>query len=198
MIAKMPGDEWQRFANLRALYGYMFTHPGKKLLFMGNEIGQWREWNADSSLDWHLLEYPFHRGLQQWVRDLNLLLRKTPALHELDFEPRGFQWIDCSDTQNSVISILRLGTEPADSLLVVCHFTPLVHRGYRVGVPTGGDWRERLNSDAVVYGGSGQGNLGAVTAAPIAAHGRPHSLSLTLPPLSMSLFQCGAGDVGQT
>ena len=192
MIGKMPGDDWQKFANLRALYGYMFTHPGKKLLFMGNEIGQWREWDSDSSLDWHLLEDPRHRGLQHWVRDLNALLREAPA-HELDFDSTGFQWIDCSDTQNSVICFLRFGRDQDTPLLVVCNFTPVVRDNYRVGVPSPGFWRERVNSDAAVYGGSGQGNLGGVTAEPIASHGRLHSLNLTLPPLSMSAFRRDSG-----
>jgi 1,4-alpha-glucan branching enzyme len=193
MVGRMPGDEWQKFANLRTLYGYMFTHPGKKLLFMGNEIGQWREWNVDASLDWHLLEYPLHRGLQHWVRDLNALLREGPA-HELDFDAAGFEWIDCSDTENSVIAFLRFGREADRPLLVVCNFTPVVRHDYRIGVPDGDFWHERLNSDARIYGGGGRGNLGGATAAPVASHGRGHSLSLTLPPLSMMAFRRGAGN----
>jgi 1,4-alpha-glucan branching enzyme len=192
MIGRMPGDEWQKFATLRALYGYMFAHPGKKLLFMGNEIGQWREWNFASSLDWNLLENPPHGGLQHWVRDLNACLRSTPALHEVDFDPRGFEWVDCSDTHNSVISFLRRGRRPDDTVLVVCNFTPVVRHDYVVGAPFGGYWRERLNSDAQCYGGSGQGNLGGVDAAQVPAHGRPCSLHLTLPPLSMMAFERGA------
>jgi 1,4-alpha-glucan branching enzyme len=188
MIGRMAGDEWQKFANLRAFYGYMFTHPGKKLLFMGNEIGQWREWNADSSLDWDLLDRPFHRGLQHWVRDLNTLLRETPALHQVDFDPGGFEWIDCSDAQNSVIAFLRHGTGRREPVLVVCNFTPVLRPGYRIGVPSGGFWRERLNSDAALYGGGDQGNMGGVTADPTPAHGRDQSLVLTLPPLSTCVF----------
>ena len=189
MIGKMPGDDWQKFANLRLLYGYMMGHPGKKLLFMGNEFGQWREWNHDESLDWHLLAYPLHRGLQRWVRDLNTLCRGEPALYELDFERAGFEWIDCSDSQSSVISFLRRGRKPEDLLVFVCNFTPVPRYNYRIGIPYGGEWRELVNSDATSYGGSGLGNGGGVTASPAPMHGRLYSLNLTLPPLSTLAFK---------
>jgi 1,4-alpha-glucan branching enzyme len=188
LIGKMPGDDWQRFANLRALYGYMFGHPGKKLLFMGGELGQWREWDHDSSLDWHLLDQPSHAGLQRWVRDLNTLYRGATALHQCDHEQAGFEWVDANDHPRSVVSFLRRGTDPADVLLMVCNFTPIPRHSFRVGVPAGGEWREALNSDATLYGGSGQGNLGAVHAAPVPSHGRPYSLTLTLPPLAAVAF----------
>ncbi|NDY43359.1 1,4-alpha-glucan branching protein GlgB [Dissulfurirhabdus thermomarina] len=192
MLAKMPGDLWQRFANLRLLYGYMYAHPGKKLLFMGCEIGQWNEWNHDASLDWHLLDYPLHQGLQSWVRDLNHLLRRVPALHEVDFEPSGFSWIDCSDSQQSVLAFLRRGRRPEEVVLAVCNFTPVPRHGYRLGVPAPGPWREVLNSDAECYGGSGQGNMGGVEAEPVPSHGHPWSVVLTLPPLGALFFRPGA------
>jgi 1,4-alpha-glucan branching enzyme len=185
---KMPGDDWRKAANLRSFYGFMYGHPGKKLLFMGGEFGQTREWNHDRSLDWDLLDAgPFHRGLQGLVRDLNRVYRRERALHELDFEPAGFEWVDCSDWQSSVVAFLRWARDPDDVVLVVCNFTPVVRQGYRVGVPRPGYWRELVNTDAEVYGGSGQGNAGGVRAEPAAWHGRPHSLALTLPPLA-SLF----------
>ena len=189
MLRKMPGDNWQKFANLRLLYGYMFGHPGKKLLFMGCEFGQWSEWNHDASLDWHLLAMPFHSALQRWVRDLNTLYRGQPALHELDFDAGGFTWIDCSDVQRSVISFLRRGRNPADQLLVVCNFTPAVRANYRVGVPQQGFWKEVLNSDAPLYGGSGQGNFGGCEAAPLPIHRQQFSLNMTLPPLGVLIYQ---------
>ncbi len=188
MIDRMPGDDWQKFANLRALYGYMTGHPGKKLLFMGCEFGQWREWDHDAGLDWDLLAGERHLGLQRWVRDLNALYRDTPALYEVDFEPAGFEWIDCSDSQRSVVSFIRRARQPEDAAVFVCNFTPVVHHDYRVGVPWPGDWRERLNSDATDYGGSGQGNKGGVSALPVGMHGRPYSLSITLPPLAVVVF----------
>jgi 1,4-alpha-glucan branching enzyme len=183
LIGKMPGDEWQQFANLRLLYAYMWGHPGKKLLFMGGEFGQRREWQHDESLEWHVLEYPLHSGVQRWVRDLNRFYRSTPALYRRDFSSEGFEWIDCNDRDASVIAFLRKGDRPEDLVVVVCNFTPVPRDNYRLGVPRGGVWRERLNSDARDYGGSGQGNLGAVEAAPLEAHGRTHSLYLRLPPL---------------
>jgi 1,4-alpha-glucan branching enzyme len=188
LIGKMPGDEWQQFANLRLLYGYMWGHPGKKLLFMGCEFGQKREWQHDESLEWHVLRYPLHSGVQSWVRDLNRLYRATPALHELDFSPEGFQWIDNSDAQSSVLAFLRKDRS-GHCVLVVCNFTPVTRSNYRLGVPRGGHWREALNSDAPVYGGSGQGNLGVVEASPLPAHGQFHSLTLTLPPLAVLFLQ---------
>ena len=182
LFGKMPGDVWQKFANLRLLFGYMYGHPGKKLLFMGGEFGQWREWVHDESLEWHALGYEDHRGLQRWVRDLNHLYRREPSLHELDFEPEGYEWVDFKDVEQSVISFLRKGRN-SPPVLVVCNFTPVPRYGYRIGVPQGGFWREVLNSDAREYGGSGLGNLGGVWADPVPWHGRPYSLPLTLPPL---------------
>jgi 1,4-alpha-glucan branching enzyme len=189
LIGKMPGDEWQRNANLRALLGYMYGHPGKKLLFMGGEFGQWREWVHEESLEWHVLEYGFHRGVQRWVKDLNRFYRAEPAMHELDFESQGFEWIDFGDSENSVISFIRKGISTEDIILVVCNLTPVPRHNYRVGVPRGGFWRESLNSDAGIYGGSGYGNLGGVEAAPIPSHKRYHSISLILPPLSVLFFK---------
>ncbi len=190
MIGKMAGDEWQKFASLRLLYGYMFGHPGKKMLFMGDEFGQWAEWNHDASLDWHLLQYKNHEGLQRWVRDLNTFYRGEPALYELDFSAEGFRWIDCNDKDLSVISFLRFGKDSTrDRLAFICNFTPVPRYNYRVGVPQGGPWAEVLNSDAPLYGGSGQGNLGGVTASPVSYHGHPYSLNLTLPPLSIVVFE---------
>ena len=183
LLAKMPGDEWCKFANLRLLLGYAFGHPGKKLLFMGGDFGQWNEWNHDVSLDWHLLQYPFHSGLLRWVRDLNTFYRGQPSLHQVDFDPSGFEWVDCNDFVRSVIAFIRRGRNPADVTLLIFNFTPVPRSNYRVGVPWGGYWEECLNSDAILYGGSGQGNIGGVEAVPMPHHGRPHSLSLTLPPL---------------
>ena len=185
LLAKMPGDDWQKRANLRLLLGYQYTLPGKKLLFMGDEFGQWREWNSDASLDWHLLGDPRHAALRRWVRDLNTQYRAEPALHQLDCRPEGFEWIDANDAENSVLTFLRRGMARDDMVLVVCNFTPVVRRNYRVGAPAGGRWEEILNSDATLYGGSGQGNMGGLAAAPIGWHGRPHSLNLILPPLAM-------------
>jgi 1,4-alpha-glucan branching enzyme len=190
LIGKMPGDDWQRFANLRLLFGYMFTQPGKKLLFMGGEIAQWREWNHDTGLDWHLLENPLNRGLQQWVRDLNRFYTGEAAANQLDFSSAGFQWLDADDAWNSVLSyVRRSGGDRPEELLVVCNFTPMLRRNYRVGVPHVGYWAELLNSDADVYGGSGVGNLGGVESMPVPFHGRPHSLNLTLPPLSILVLK---------
>ena len=184
LLRQMSGDAWQKFANLRLLYGYMYAQPGKKLLFMGGEFGQWNEWYHEESLHWHLLEYPLHASLQRWVEDLNKLYKKKRALHELDFDPAGFEWIDCNDSQNSGLSFIRKGHSSNNTVLVVCNFTPVPRYNYRVGVPTGGYWREILNSDAKEYGGSGHGNLGGMEASPIPFHGRPYSLNLTLPPLA--------------
>ncbi len=189
MIRKMPGDDWQKFANLRLLYGFMFGHPGKKLLFMGDEFGQWSEWNHDASLEWNLLEHPSHAGLHRWVRDLNTLYRGEPLLHSMDFNSAGFEWVDCKDFQRSIISFLRRGQNPNDQLLFVCNFTPVVRQNYRVGVPQEGYWKEILNSDAPLYGGSGQGNFGGLSTVPLPIHGRPFSLNMTLPPLGIVIFQ---------
>jgi 1,4-alpha-glucan branching enzyme len=183
LLSKMPGDEWQKFANLRLLLAYMWAQAGKKLLFMGGEIGQWKEWNHDTSLDWDLLDSPRHGGLQLWVRDLNRLHVAEPALHELDFDPRGFDWIDCHDSDHSVVSLVRRGSRPGDEIAAVFNFTPVPRHGYRVGVAQPGDWTEIANSDADVYGGSGVGNQGRAVALEIPAHGRPYSLALSLPPL---------------
>jgi len=189
LLGKMPGDDWQKFANLRLLFGYQYSHPGKKLLFMGGEFGQWREWNHDQSLDWHLLGNAPHQGIQRWLQDLNHFYRSEPALYARDFENNGFEWVDLHDWEHSIISFFRKGEKPEDQVLVVCNFTPVPHTDYRVGVPHGGFWREILNSDAVIYGGSGQGNVGGIEAAPIPAHGRYYSLSLTLPPLGALYFK---------
>jgi 1,4-alpha-glucan branching enzyme len=189
MIRKMPGDDWQKFANLRLLYGFMFGHPGKKLLFMGDEFGQWSEWNHDASLEWNLVEHPSHAGLERWVRDLNTLYRGEPLLHTMDFNSAGFEWVDCKDFQRSIISFLRRGQNPNDQLLFVCNFSPVVRQNYRVGVPLEGYWKEILNSDAPLYGGSGQGNFGGLSTVPLPIHGRPFSLNMTLPPLGIVIFR---------
>jgi 1,4-alpha-glucan branching enzyme len=189
MLRKMPGDEWQKFANLRLLYGFMFGHPGKKLLFMGDEFGQWSEWNHEASLEWDLLKNPLHAGLQRWVRDLNTLYRGQSSLHEFDFNAAGFEWVDCKDSQRSIISFLRRGPSAEDQILFVCNFTPVVRENYRVGVPMEGSWREVLNSDAPLYGGSGQGNFGGLSTIPLPIHGRPFTLNMRLPPLGVVAFQ---------
>ncbi len=194
LLNKMPGDELQKFANLRLLFGFMFGQPGKKLLFMGGEFGQWSEWNHDTSLDWHLLIYGPHVGLQRWVHDLVWLYRIEPALYELDFAPAGFEWVDCNDCDNSVLSFIRRGHSTADVFLVVCNFTPVPRHDYRVGVPHGGVWKEVLNSDAREYGGSGQGNAGEVEASGMPFHGRCYSLNLTLPPLAAVFFKSVGGE----
>ncbi len=184
MPGKMPGDHWQRFANLRALYGYMYGHPGKKLLFMGTDFGQWAEWNAVASLDWHLLDYPNHRGLQRWVRDLNAAYREHATLYEQDTTPEGFEWVDASDHANVVLSFARHGRGEAPDVAVVCNFTPLTHQGYRIGAPRAGRWRLLLNSDAAEYGGSGFPVPDTLSTESIPAHGREQSLALSLPPLA--------------
>ncbi len=185
LLGRMPGDDWQRFANLRALFGCMFGQPGKKLLFMGGEIGQWDEWDHDSSIDWHLLQWEPHEGLRRFVADLNAVYGAEPALHALDLEAQGFEWIDCSDAPQCVFTWLRKGRGPDDLMVVVANLTPVPRHNYRIGVPRGGFWREALNSDARVYGGSGQGNMGGFEANPVPFHGRSHSLNLTLPPLGV-------------
>jgi len=192
LIGKMPGDAWQQFANLRLLYGYLWTHPGKKLLFMGGEFGQRREWQHDESLEWHVLQYPEHKGLRRWVADLNRLYRSEPALHQVDFEQSGFEWVDSHDSEQSALTFLRRPRDGGAPVLAVCNFTPVSRANYIVGVPFGGYWREIANSDAALYGGSGMGNLGGVEAAPVAAHGRFHSLAITLPPLAVLMFKCEA------
>ena len=189
LLQKMPGDDWQRFANLRLLFGVMYAQPGKKLLFMGGEFGQWNEWYHETSLDWNLLEHPSHSGVQRWVTDLNQLYKNEPALHELDFDQAGFEWIDCNDSQQSTLSLLRKGLSTEDTIVIACNFTPVPHHNYRVGVPEGGLWREILNSDAQEYDGSGQGNFGAVGAETTSFHGRPYSVNITLPPLAIVYFK---------
>ncbi len=192
LINKMPGDLWQRFANLRTLYGYMWGHPGKNLLFMGGEFGQWREWNFAESLDWHLLEPPsdpHHAQLRDFLRDLNTLYRREPALSILDYAPEGFSWIDPHDSDNSVISFMRRSKDPADTLLFICNFTPVPRHGYRVGVPDPGEYYELINSDADRYGGSGLENLQSMPSGPVFWQSCPHSILLTLPPLSTIILK---------
>jgi 1,4-alpha-glucan branching enzyme len=192
LLRKMPGDDWQKFANLRLLLGYMYAHPGKKLLFMGGEFGQWDEWYHDQSLDWNLLEHRPHQGMRDWVRDLNRFYRGEPALQERDFDAGGFAWVDVHDWEQSVISFVRKGREPGDTVLTVCNLTPVPRGSYRIGAPAGGYWAEVLNSDAAVYGGSGQGNLGGLETDSFASHGFPQSLSLTLPPLGILFLKRSA------
>jgi len=182
LLAKMPGDDWQKFANLRLLLAYMYAVPGKKLLFMGAEFGQWGEWNHEASLDWHLLDEPMHDGLSRWTGDLNRVMRDEKPLHELDFDPAGFSWIDITDAEQSVISFMRRSSND-ELIIAVFNFTPVPRHNYQIGVPLPGRWLELVNSDAPIYGGSGQGNLGGVDAAPIGKHGHLHSVTLTLPPL---------------
>jgi 1,4-alpha-glucan branching enzyme len=188
LIGKMPGDDWQKSAGLRTLLGYMWSHPGKKLLFMGGEFGQRREWQHEESLQWDVMRYVEHYGVFNWVRDLNHLYRTTPALHELDFDPAGFEWIDFHDAGSSVISFIRKPRGHGPVVLVVCNFTPVPRLQYRMGVPSGGYWKERLNSDATCYGGSGVGNHGGVHALAETCHGRPHSITVDLPPLGTLYF----------
>jgi 1,4-alpha-glucan branching enzyme len=196
--SKMPGDSWQKFANLRLLFGYQYAQPGKKLLFMGGEFGQKKEWNHDNVLTWKLLELPEHAGIRKWVEDLNQLYRSEPALHVQDCIAAGFQWVDGSDADHSVISFLRRGTEPDSIVLVVFNFTPVPRSNYRVGVPQSGFWRELLNSDTRIYGGTGSGNLGGLEASPIPSHGHPWSLDLTLPPLGMLFLKPGHAELSQS
>jgi 1,4-alpha-glucan branching enzyme len=186
LLRRMPGDDWQRFANLRTLLGYQWLFPGKMLTFMGGEIGQSAEWNANGEVDWWLLDAgPYHRGTQNFVADLNRLYLAEPALWQSDFDPNGFYWIDCSDSENSVLSFARQNADRSNEVVVVLNLTPVARYDYRVGVPRSGDWRELINSDAGVYGGSNVGNLGAVTAEPVACHGHAQSLRLVLPPMSV-------------
>ncbi|HMF47429.1 MAG TPA: alpha amylase C-terminal domain-containing protein, partial [Candidatus Saccharimonadales bacterium] len=188
LLEKMSGDDWQKFANLRALYGYMYAQPAKKLLFMGGEFGQRSEWTHDRSLDWDLLQYPSHSGIHKWLGDLNRFYRGEPALHELDCDPAGFEWIDCGDADSSIVSLLRKGKSTSTLVLAVCNFTPVPRDNYGLGAPRGGFWREVLNSDGLEYGGSGIGNSGGLVAATKPLHGRPYSLTLTLPPLAVVFF----------
>jgi 1,4-alpha-glucan branching enzyme len=189
LYAKMAGDEWQKYANMRLLFGYMFTQPGKKLLFMGDEIAQWSEWNHDGSVDWRALGYAGHQGVQSWVRDLNKFYRHEPALYESDFTPEGWRWIDADDSDHSVLTYLRLGKDQTAPLVMACNFTPVPRRCYRVGVPHEGLWHEVLNSNAAVYGGTDEGNFGGRFTEEIPTHGFDHSLLLDLPPLAMVVFK---------
>jgi 1,4-alpha-glucan branching enzyme len=197
LIRKMPGDEWRRFANLRLLFAHMYSQPAKKLMFMGGEFGQFREWNHDAALDWNELDSIPNATLQRWVEDLNKAYRDVPAMHELDLSPGGFEWIDCCDTENSIIVLMRKSSsQPEQPVVAALNFTPLPRYNYMVGVPFGGHWAEMLNSDSTIYGGSGQGNMGGVDAAPIPLHGRRWSVSLTLPPLGAVFLTPGpAGDL---
>jgi 1,4-alpha-glucan branching enzyme len=189
LLGKMPGDNWRKLANLRLLLGYMYAQPGKKLLFMGSEFGQWNEWSHDGSLDWHLLQYETHLGIQHWVRDLNRIYLGEPALYRIDFQPEGFEWIDCGDADSSIISLLRKGDPGQPPLMVVGNFTPVPRENYGVGVPCGGYWKEILNSDAELYGGSGYGNYGGTESVPVPLNNQPCSLRLTLPPLGILFFR---------
>ena len=188
MLSRMPGDTWQKHATLRALYGYMYGHPGKKLMFMGCEFGQWREWNHDESLDWHLLNDRMHASLRRWVQDLNHAYQRERSLHEVDFEASGFQWIDCQDHENSVILMIRRARDPQDCTVMVTNFTPVSRPGYRLGVPVGGRYREILNSDSEIYGGSNTGNWGGVDAEARPMHGFDYSISLVVPPLGFVML----------
>ncbi len=189
MIGKMPGDYWQKFAGLRVTYGYMFGHPGKKLMFMGNEFGQFIEWNFKQSLDWHLLDYELHGKLKDYIRDLNKLYTTHKAMYEIDFSYDGFEWLDCNDSDHSIISFLRKGSSNDDVLLFVCNFTPVVYNGYRIGVPYDAHYMEVLNSDSELYGGSNVGNLGGVHSEKIEHLQRPYSISINIPPLAMVVFK---------
>jgi 1,4-alpha-glucan branching enzyme len=185
LIYKMPGDGWQQFANLRLLYGYMYAHPGTKLLFMGGEFAQTSEWAHERSLDWHLLEYAPHQGMKKWVSTLNEFYKNECALYELAFEETGFEWIDVNDAENSVISLLRKGKAEKDQLIIVANFTPVPRENYRIGVPKKGQWAEVLNSDSEDFGGSGVGNFQPLESVSVPAHGRDHSIAITLPPLGV-------------
>jgi 1,4-alpha-glucan branching enzyme len=191
LIGKMPGDLWQRFANLRALFGLMWAHPGKKLLFMGAEIAQWREWNHDGEIDWNAADDPLHGGMRRLVRDLNRLYRDEPALWARDSEPDGFRWLIGDDRDNSVFAFLRLGAADAPPVLAVCNMTPVPRRGYRVGVPVAGQWREAINTDAAIYGGSNLGNGGAIDTIAAPSHGQQQALELVLPPLATLFLRHG-------
>ncbi len=192
LLEKIPGDDWQKFATLRAFYGFMWAHPGKKLLFMGGEFGQRREWQHDFSLDWHLLQYPSHQGLSDWVRDLNLCYRRQPSLWQCDSEPQGFRWLDCNDSQHSLLAFTRIDSD-GNMVLVICNFTPCVREGYRLGLPEPGRYRELLNSDSAFYGGSNQGNAGGMEAEEIPWQGMPYSALIRVPPLASVYFALERG-----
>jgi 1,4-alpha-glucan branching enzyme len=194
LMNKVPGDWWQKFATQRLLFGYQVTHPGKKLNFMGQEIGQWAEWSEERSLDWHLLDMPTHEGLRRWVMDLNNFYKSQPALYELDFQPQGFEWIEANDSDHSVFTYIRYGKDHDEMLVIACNFTPVVQEDYRIGVPRPGFYREVLNSDAEIYGGSNVGNSGGVQAHE--GHGWHrfgHSMPITVPPLGIVVFKWQPG-----
>jgi 1,4-alpha-glucan branching enzyme len=185
MLSRMPGDDWQKFANLRALYGYMYGHPGKKLLFMSCEIGQWNEWDFEKGVEWALLDYDLHRQLQKYVAALNRLYVSEPALHKLDFSWEGFEWIECDDAERSILSFIRRSANPNEFIIVAANFTPVVRHDYRIGVPRSDRYRELLNSDAAIYGGSDFVNEWPIAAEPDKWQGQPYSIKLTLPPLAV-------------
>jgi 1,4-alpha-glucan branching enzyme len=189
LLGRMPGDEWRKFANLRLLFAYMYTHPGTKLLFMGGEFGQSGEWSHDRSLDWHLTQHPLHKGVMENVRELNRLYKTEPALYAHPFDPKGFEWVDYEDRQNSVIVFMRKSDYTADALLVVCNFTPQVQQHYRIGVQVRGFWKEIFNSDQPRFGGTGLLNNGLLATTPVKYHGRDYSLTITLPPLAVCVFK---------
>jgi 1,4-alpha-glucan branching enzyme len=193
LLDKMPGDDWQKFANLRLALGFRWAHPGKQLLFMGTELGQWGEWTEAQSLDWHLLQWGPHRGVQKWVQDLNRVYRAEPALWQLDNTYHGFEWIDFNDVENSVVIFRRMGHDPKDDLVVLCNFTPVPRDGYRVGLPKGGRYVEILNGDAGIYGGGNLGNLGTIEAEEVPSHHHPFSVRMMLPPLAMLILKREAG-----
>jgi 1,4-alpha-glucan branching enzyme len=189
LLGQMPGDLWQRFANLRLLYSYMWTHPGKKVLFMGSDFAQWNEWNYETDLQWDLLQWPSHQGIQKLIADLNAVYRREPALYEQDFNGNGFEWVDCQSADDSVLVYLRKARRPEDFLVVCCNFTPVVRYHHRVGVPRGGWYQEIFNSDSHYYGGSDVGNYPGVQAEAAGHHGRPHSIQIQLPPLGLTVFK---------
>jgi 1,4-alpha-glucan branching enzyme len=189
LLDKMPNDAWQKYATLRTLYGFMYGHPGKKLVFMGGEFGQWREWNHDRSLDWHLLDDPSHAGIRRFVQALNWHHRTERALHEVDFDPAGFQWIDCHDNENSIVAFVRTSRDQDEFVVMLFNFTPVPRYRYRIGVPASGYYSELLNSDAAIYGGSNVGNAGGLLSEPIPAHGYQQSVSLMVPPLACLLLK---------
>ncbi|MEO7652206.1 MAG: alpha amylase C-terminal domain-containing protein, partial [Bryobacteraceae bacterium] len=194
LLGKMPGDDWQKFATVRAFLAYMYTHPGKKLLFMGAEIGQWEEWNHNSQLRWDLLNFDPHRKLQALARELNLLYRSQPALYQVDYHHAGFEWLDFRDASSSVIAFIRRAEDPEDFLLVCCNFTPVVHHAYEFGVPVEGRYAEVLNTDSELFGGSNVGNRGGAVASHAPRHGRQYSIAITLPPLAVVVFRRVAGE----
>jgi 1,4-alpha-glucan branching enzyme len=189
LLSKMPGDDWQKFANVRAFMAYMYAHPGKKLFFMGCDIGDYNEWNHNASVPWQILQFPLHAGLQLCVKELNRLYRAQPAMHQVDFEYAGFEWVDIADVEKSIISFIRRAENGSEFMLFVCNFTPQPRYGYDVGVPEPGVYLELLNTDAAAFGGSNMGNRGAVTARHEPKHHRPYSISITLPPLSVLAFK---------